>query len=205
MVDLGISPGSRFNRTILAVLATASIGLLCATGARAAASEDDVTRGAPVFFEIRPGQALVYFVNDLYPSEAQVYLDSTAIGILPRKSYTAAIINPGFRLIWGSSEARWYEFKPGWAYLLRLVKAGAMSSAWVTDNPGILGALVVDKNLAYVTTHADILARLRIKAADSYEQAVKRAGTKLALPYRRRFHALDLGEKSPATKQAERP
>jgi hypothetical protein len=205
MVDSGISPGSRFNRTILAVLATVSIGLLCATGARAAASEDDVTRGAPVFFEIRPGQALVYFVNDLYPSEAQVYLDSTAIGILPRKSYTAAIINPGFRLIWGSSEARWYEFKPGWAYLLRLVKAGAMSSAWVTDNPGILGALVVDKNLGYVTTHADILARLHIKAAGSYEQAVKRAGTKLALPYRRRFHALDLGEKSPATRQAERP
>ena len=88
---------------------------------------------------------------------------------------------------------------------MRLVKAGTISSAWVTDNPGILGALVVDKNLAYVTTHAALLARLRIKAADSYEQAVKRAGTKLALPYRRRFHALDLGEKSPATKQAERP
>jgi hypothetical protein len=205
MVDSGISLGSRFSRTILAILATASLGPLCAVGAHAEPSEDDVKRDAPVFFEIRPGQALVYFVNDLNPSQAQVYLDSTAIGIVPRKSYTAAIINPGFRLVWGTSEARWYEFKAGWAYLLRLVKRGALSSAWVTDNPGMLGALVADKKLAYVTTHADILARLRAKAADSYEQAVKRAGTKLALPYRRRFHALDLGDKSPATRQAERP
>ncbi len=205
MVDSGSSLRSRFTRTILVILATASLVLLCAPGTHAGPREDDVTRDAPVFFEIRPGQALVYFVNDLYPSEAQVYLDSTAIGILPRKSYTAAMVNPGFRLIWGSSEARWYEFKAGWAYLLRLVKAGSLSSAWVTDNPGILGALVADKDLAYVTTHADMLARLRAKAADSYEQAVKKAGTKLALPYRRRFHALDLGEQSPATRQAERP
>lgn len=205
MVDSGISLGSRFTRTILVILATASLALLCAPGAFAEPSEDAVTRDAPVFFEVRPGQALVYFVNDLYPGEAQVYLDSTAVGILPRKSYTAAIINPGFRLVWGSSEARWYEFKAGWAYLLRLVKAGTLSSAWVTDNPGILGALIADKNLAYVTTNADMLARLRTRAADSYAQAVKKAGTKLALPYRRRLHALDLGDKSPATRQAERP
>ena len=205
MVDSGTLVGSRFSRTILIILATAAIGLLCAPSAYAELREDKVTRDAPVFFEVRPGQALVYFVNDLYPGEAQVYLDSTAVGILPRKSYTAAIINPGFHLVWGSSEARWYEFKAGWAYLLRLVKAGTLSSAWVTDNPGILGALVVDKNLVYVTTNAEMLARLRARATDSYGQAVKKAGTKLALPYRRRLHTLDLGDESPATLQAQRP
>lgn len=202
MVDIEALSGSRFARSIVAVLAATLLG---ATDAYAAPSEDAVTRDAPVFFKTRPEQALVYFVNDLYPGQAEVYLGNTAIGIVPRKSYTAAIVNPGFRLVWGSSEARWYEFKAGWAYLLRLVKAGTLSSAWVTDNPGILGGLVADKALAYVTTRASTMARLRVKAQESYEKAAKRAGTELALPYYKRFHVLDLGDESPATQQAQRP
>ena len=203
MVDIEALSGSRFTGSIVAILAAALLAGV--TDARAASSEDDVTRGAPVFFKTRPEQALVYFVNDLYPGQAEVLLGNTAIGILPRKSYTAAIVNPGFRLVWGTSEARWYEFKAGWAYLLRLVKAGALSRAWVTDNPGILGALVADKELAYVTTRANTLARLRTKAQASYEKAAKRAGTELALPYHKRFHVLDMGDRSPTTWQAQRP
>jgi hypothetical protein len=191
------------TRTMFAVWVACLIGAGAITGARAEPSDDYVMSDTPAFFETRPSQALIYFVNDLSGGKAQIYLDDTAIGILPWKSYTAAIVNPGFRLIWGSSEARWYEFKAGWAYLLRLVKVGALSSAWVADNPGMLGALVVDKKLAYVTASADSLSRLRARAAHDYHSAVKRAGTKLALPYRKRYHTLDLNGRSPATQQAQ--
>jgi hypothetical protein len=175
-----------------------------ATGnAQAEPGDDYITSDTPAFFDTRPSQALIYFVNDLSGGKAQIYLDDTAIGILPWNSYTAAIVNPGFRLIWGSSEARWYEFKAGWAYLLRLVKVGGLASAWVTDNPGIIGALVVDKKLAYVTTSADSLSRLRARAVHAYPSAVKRAGTELALPYRKRYHTVDLNGRNPAAQQAQ--
>jgi hypothetical protein len=187
--------------------ATLAVWLLCLAGttkvAQAEASDDYVTSDTPAFFETRPSQALIYFVNDLSGSKAQIYLDDTAIGILPWKSYTAAIVKPGFHLVWGTSEARWYEFRAGWAYLLRLVRVGTLSSAWVTDNPGIIGALVVDKKLGYVTTSADSLLRLRARAAHDYHSAAKRAGTELALPYRKRYHTLELDGRSPVSQQAQ--
>lgn len=189
--------------------ATLAVWLLCLAGtgtmksAQAEPSDDYVTSDAPAFFETRPSQALIYFVNDLSASKAQIYLDDTAIGILPWKSYTAAIVKPGFHLVWGTSEARWYEFRAGWAYLLRLVRVGTLSSAWVTDNPGIIGALVVDKKLGYVTTSGDSLSRLHARAAHDYQSAVKRAGTELALPYRKRYHTLDLEGRSPTAQHAQ--
>jgi hypothetical protein len=188
---------------MLALWVACLVGAGATRGAQAEPSDDYVMSDTPAFFETRPSQALIYFVNDLSGGKAQIYLDNTAIGILPWKSYTAAIVNPGFRLVWGSSEARWYEFKAGWAYLLRLVKVGTLSSAWVTDNPGMIGALVADKKLAYVTASADSLSRLRAQAAHDYHSAVKRAGTKLALPYRKRYHTLDLNGRSPAAQQAQ--
>ncbi len=191
------------TRALLAVWMTCLVGAGAMSSTQAEPSDDYVTSDTPAFFETRPSQALIYFVNDLSGAKAQIYLDETAIGIVPWKSYTAAIVNPGFRLIWGSSEARWYEFKAGWAYLLRLVKVGTLSSAWVTDNPGIIGALVVDKKLAYVTPSADSLSRLRTRAAHDYQSAVKRAGTELALPYRKRYHTLELNGRGPASQQAQ--
>lgn len=191
------------TRATLAVWALCLIGAGAMRSAQAEPSDDYVTSDTPAFFETRPSQALIYFVNDLSGSKAQIYLDNTAIGILPWKSYTAAIVKPGFHLVWGSSEARWYEFRAGWAYLLRLVKVGTLSSAWVTDNPGIIGALVVDKKLGYVTTSADSLSRLRARAAHDYQGAVKRAGTELALPYRKRYHTLDLEGRSPTSQHAQ--
>ncbi|MFQ5935001.1 MAG: hypothetical protein ACE5LB_01140 [Acidiferrobacterales bacterium] len=191
----------RIRRVIPSFLATLFLTL---GAAHSAADEPSFKRNDPVFFDTRPAQALVYFVNDLYAGEAHVYIDNTAIGILPWKSYTAVVADPGFRVVWGTSEARWYEFKPGWAYLLRLVKVGALSRAWVTDNPGIIGALVADKKLTYVTTQTDALARLQERAQHKYRDALKAAGAELALPYRRRLHALDLKGQPPASLQAER-
>jgi hypothetical protein len=62
----------------------------------------------------------------------------------------------------------------------------------VTDNPGMVGALVVDKKLVYATPSAQALAHLQAKAADRYNGALKAAGSELALPYGKRFHALEL-------------
>lgn len=190
------------TRALLAAWITC-LGSSATGSAQALANEDYITSDTPAFFDTRPSQALIYFVNDLSGGKAEIYMDDTAIGILPWKSYTAAMVNPGFHLVWGTSEGRWYEFKGGWAYLLRLVKIGALSSAWVTDNPGIIGALVVDKKLAYVTTSADSLSRLRARAAHAYQSAVKRAGTELALPYRKRYHTLDFNGRAPASQQAQ--
>lgn len=191
------------TRAALAVWLLCLAGAGAMKGAQAEPGDDYVTSDTPAFFETRPTQALIYFVNDLSGGKAQIYLDDTAIGILPWKSYTAAIVKPGFHLVWGTSEARWYEFRAGWAYLLRLVKVGTLSSAWVTDNPGIIGALVVDKKLGYVMTSADSLSRLRARAAHDYRSAVKRAGTELALPYRKRYHTLELDGRSPASQHAQ--
>ncbi|MFQ6021994.1 MAG: hypothetical protein ACE5NW_04680 [Acidiferrobacterales bacterium] len=184
----------------LVFVALSSLLVITPSHAREAYTKSD----SPVFFNIDPDRALVYFANDLLRGTAYVYLDSTPVGFVPRKCYTAAMVNPGFRLVWGTGEAKWYEFRAGWVYLLRLVRVGTLSSAWVTDNPGMIRALVVDKQLSYVITHNDRLTRMRAKAEARYKNALKRAGSELALPYYKRLHTLDLKGKSPASMQAER-
>jgi hypothetical protein len=180
-----------------------ALPLLAAPHSRAQAS-GAYTAHPPVFFELRRDRALVYLVNDLSDGTARVYIDSAPIGFLPRRSYTAAMVEPGFRLVWGTAEPTWYEFKAGWAYLLRRVRLSPLAHAWVADNPGIIGALVADKRLSYVTTDRETLTRQQIRAQKAYRNALKRAGSELALPYRKRFHTEDLAGQSPATLQAER-
>lgn len=191
---------SAYLATLLLLFST----VLCIAPSHSLADDAYIKSKTPVFFDVESTRALVYFVNDLFDGTAHVYLDSTAIGFLPRQTYTAASVAPGFRLIWGTSEARWVEFKPGWTYLLRLVKVGTLSHAWVTDNPGSIRVLVLDKQLTYVATRESERARLQAKVDSRYQDAIKRAGTELALPFSKRFHTLDLGGKSPATVRAER-
>ncbi len=158
----------------------------------AAGATTHVTGSATGLFVPPPGRALVYFVNDLHPGEARVYVDHRAIAILPWNTYTAVVLRPGVHLLWGTSEARWHEFRGGWIYLLRLVKVGPLSTAWVVDNPGSVGALVADKQLSYVVSAAAILARMQTQAEAGYKSALKAAGDTLALPRRPRSYALDL-------------
>ncbi|GMQ90443.1 MAG: hypothetical protein BMS9Abin10_0821 [Gammaproteobacteria bacterium] len=186
-----------------------TVALLCVLLLAPAAASRAQTNGAyathpPVFFDVRRDRALVYLVNDLTDGTARVYIDGAPIGFLPRQSYTAAMVDPGFRLLWGTAGPKWYEFKAGWAYLLRLVRMGALARAWVEDNPGIIAALVADKRLRYVTTDRETLARQRLKAEKAYREALKRAGNEFALPYRRRFYTADLQRQPTAALQAER-
>ncbi|MFQ5757556.1 MAG: hypothetical protein ACE5H7_15880 [Acidiferrobacterales bacterium] len=177
--------------------------LLVAPHSRAQAS-GAYTAHPPVFFKLRHDRVLVYLVNDLSDGTARVYIDTVPIGFLPRRSYTAAMVEPGFRLVWGTSEPKWYEFRAGWAYLLRRVRLSPLAHAWVADNPGIIRALVADKGLSYVTTDPETLTRQQLRAQKTYRDALQRAGSELALPYRKRFHTQDLAGQSPAMLQAGR-
>jgi hypothetical protein len=124
MAQLQIRLGRCCDRRVVCTALAALLSVLLSTAAtRTLAADPQVTGQTPVFFDRQPNRALVYFVNDLYSAEAQVYLDNRAIGILPRKSYAAVMVQPGYRLIWGTSAARWHEFRAGRTYLLRLVKA----------------------------------------------------------------------------------
>ncbi|MFQ5994967.1 MAG: hypothetical protein ACE5K1_07710 [Acidiferrobacterales bacterium] len=150
---------------------------------------------SPVYFKAASNRALVYFVNDLTDETVRVHVDGVAIGYLPTGAYTAASVRPGPRLVWGTSTARWHRFKPGWTYVLRLVSVGAIARAWASENPGMIGALVADKGLVYVTTDRRTLERLQTHAAKAYRDALTEAGDQFALPHQRRFHRLDPGGK----------
>lgn len=178
--------------------------LLCTLSGGSAGETPGAHGSPPALLAAPPERALVYFVNDLYPGETHIYFDDKAVGILPWNSYTTAFVVPGVRLVWGTSEARRYEFKAGWAYLLRLVKVGPFATAWAVDNPGIVGALVADKKLAYVTTDTDALTRMSATAEARYGSAAKAAGPALALPFQRRFHTLELPEKRGRAARAAR-
>lgn len=178
---------------------------LCPVGANAADVMSPANGSATTGLSTAPsGRALVYFVNDLHPGEAHVYVDDRAIAILSWNTYTAVLVRPGVHLVWGSSEARWHELKDGWTYLLRLVKLGALSTAWVVDNPGSVGALVADKQLRYVITDAGVRNRMQAQAEGGYENAARAAGEMLALPRRPRSYALDLPRKGRPAQRAGR-
>lgn len=177
---------------------------LCPAGAHAAGAIPHVNNSTTSLFAAPAGRALVYFVNDLHPGEAHVYLDDRAIAILSWNTYTAVVVPPGVRLVWGTTEARWHEFKEGWIYLLRLVRVGALSTAWAVDNPGSVGALVVDKQLTYVSADGATHARMQAQAEAGYKNAVKAAGDVLALPRHPRSYALDLPRRQPPAQRAGR-
>ncbi len=177
---------------------------LCPAGLHAAGAIPHVNNSTTSLFAAPPGRALVYFVNDLHPGEAHVYLDDRAIAILSWNTYTAVVVRPGVHLIWGTTEARWHELKEGWTYLLRLVKVGALSTAWAVDNPGSVGALVVDKQLSYVAADVATRARLQAQAKAGYRNAVKAAGEVFALPRHPRSYALDLPRRQAPAQRAGR-
>lgn len=161
-----------------------------------------IKSGPPKLFKTNPDKALVYFVNDFSRGDAHVYVDSAPLGYVPRATYTAALLEPGVRLIWGTADAKWYELQPGSLHLLRLVKVSGRSRVWVADNPGDIRELLLRKKLAYVTTSKQGRAQLRAKAGDKYKNALKRAEGKLALPYQKGFYALDLEGDQPTSAKA---
>jgi hypothetical protein len=158
-----------------------------------------IKSGPPKLFKANPHKALVYFVNDFTRGDAHVYVDRAPLGYVPRAAYTAALLKPGVRLIWGTTDAKWYDFRPGSVHLLRLVKVSGRSRVWVADNPSDIRELVLRKKLMHVTTSKQGLAQLQAKVGNNYKTALKRAEDKLALPYQKGFHALDLEGNQPTS------
>lgn len=177
------------------------IAVLFSVAGVAFADNAAIKSGPPKLFKTNPDKALVYFVNDFSRGDAHVYVDRAALGYVPRAAYTAVLLQPGVRLLWGTADAKWYDFRPGSVHLLRLVKVSGRSRVWVADNPKDIRELVLRKKLAHVTTSKQGRAQLRAKAGDKYKSALKRAEGELALPYQKGFHALDLeGEKPTSAK-----
>jgi hypothetical protein len=80
----------------------------------------------PVFLEVHPDHALVYFARPdftrLIPEGTfKVFVDSTPTGWLPQRSYMAAQVDPGSRVVWGPMDARQrFDFQAGKTYFLIL-------------------------------------------------------------------------------------
>lgn len=120
--------------------------------------------------EASPKAALVYFLNP-WKGGATVLLEEEPFAILPERSYLAAQIVPGTRLIWGwrsgrtASNSEWFEFRAGRTYVLYLpgaeaswgrVRAGA-SLGWLLETTE---ALSQAQTLRYANPTEDDLESL---------------------------------------------
>ncbi len=80
--------------------------VLFAVAGVAFADNTAIKSGPPKLFKTDPNKALVYFVNDFSRGDAHVYVDRGPLGYVPRAAYTAVLLEPGVRLIWGTADAR---------------------------------------------------------------------------------------------------
>ena len=162
----------------------------------AVAAEDKyVKSGEPVFPEVQPGHALVYFVRpggtaQLFDwSTFSVFLDDKPVGFLPRHSYLAVQVEPGRRLLWRAMghDSTWYAFEAGKTYLLLLAERTVYSGniryeerAWGSGDPADVRSLVTAKKLSYVTQTEEGMAKLREEIAKEYPKVRKNAPTAAA-------------------------
>ncbi len=176
---VGLRHLARFHQSVRVLSLTSAYVLLLLLASPAWPGEKYVKSDSPVFLEATPDRALVYFVEPSpQPGTVKVYLDKTPIAFLPRKSYTAVRVEPGYRLVWGRTNSEWIEFKRGRTYLLLYIQTGQSSSAWFMENPEFIHPLVLQRKLAHVTTPEAGLERLRAKLENKYKKALKQAGSK---------------------------
>ena len=91
----------------------------------------------PMFLEPRPDRAVLYIARteapkiNLFPSVLKVFLDTTPVGYLRNRSYLAAYVEPGTRLLWGPDpgEPLWVELAAGKTYMFRLDELWRSSGA----------------------------------------------------------------------------
>ena len=127
----------------------------------------------PFPFKPEPGRALVYFASVATPLNIKVNVGAEAVGVLPKKSYLGASVEPGVHLVWGSvhKQKEWFEFEADKTYFLL-----DLSVQWFLENPAALPAWIEREDLKPAhTAHAD-LEKLKKKAAKKYKKAVERAG-----------------------------
>ncbi len=123
--------------------------------------------------------ALLYIFresNMRWSGKRDVYMDETPIALLPRLSYTTAITEPGWHLMWGDVRPEWFEFQGGRTYLLRILDAGTSGKdQWFLGDASQIPQGISAFNLQHVVLMEESLAKLR-KKLDKYARARKRAG-----------------------------
>ncbi len=169
---------------------TLSIFLLLGMAYAAHASEYYTVSESAVLLPVKPDRALLYFVRVGHTSPDdlhKVFVDETPIGFLPDDAYTAAFVEPGLRLIWGSNASEWFSLSAGRTYLLRAHKAPAV---WLLDEPTRIRELANEFKLTHVTVTEAGLAALGHERLKKYKKLRKRN-------WRRYQKALREAEQSP--------
>jgi hypothetical protein len=163
------------------------------------AAKKYVKSESPVFPEVEPDRALVYFVRggDAPPLQGgtfKVLLDETPIGHLGRRTYIAVQVEPGRHIAWGPKECdpTWFEFRAGYEYLVRLTETWSIysyqsnsqtitrvdhqSTSWnVSDSEGIKSIVRTEK-LTHLTPTDSGLSKLRKEVAKKFEEVKLAAG-----------------------------
>jgi hypothetical protein len=140
-----------------------------------------------VFPEVQPDRALVYFARPdftrLIPeSTFKVFADSTPVGWLPQRSYLAAQVDPGSKVVWGPLRAsQRFDFQAGKTYFLILVEQygspnrAVVGASWESGDPAFVRAFVASKKLSYVKPNDEELAKLREEGSKRIGKAEERA------------------------------
>jgi hypothetical protein len=153
----------------------------------AAADDKYVKSKEPEFLEVRPDHALVYFARPefmrmLSLSTFKVFVDTTPAGWLPQRSYLAAHVAPGRRMVWGTarSSGQYFDFLAGQTYLLVLEESYGPpnntlhETSWAAGIPDAVRPFVADKKLSYVSSTEEALAKLRGEAEKDFAKESKR-------------------------------
>jgi hypothetical protein len=152
-------------------------------------AEDKYTKSKePVFFDVQPDHALVYFAR---PNSTRItlnlFVDDKPIGWLPPRSYVSAQLEPGSRVVWqgirkfpgpSSYDSRRFDFQAGKTYLLILVEKydpQFVGSSWESGNPADVQLFVKDQRLVYVKSNEEEMGKLREEAAKRFEKEAKQA------------------------------
>lgn len=141
----------------------------------------------PEFPEGQPDHALVYFARPEFMrmlplSTFKVFVDGTPAGWLPQRSYLAAHVEPGRRMVWGTSRSsgQRFDFVAGRTYLLLLLEnyggpnRALVETSWIAGDPAAIRPLVADKKLSYVSSTEEARSSLRAEAGKDLEKELER-------------------------------
>lgn len=157
------------------------VGLISSSSVLARADERYTVSEHAEAPKVRADKALVYFVvpGSRGFRAQKIYIDKHPIGVVPGNSYTATLVEPGLRLIWGSQRGEWFEFRPGKTYLLDTRGTSAdtflQPPEWFLEHPAAI-AHVEKSELKYVQVTEVGVEKLREKLDHNYEEARRQAG-----------------------------
>lgn len=109
-----------------------------------------------------------------------VFVDDKAVAQLTRFSYVYFEVQPGWHLLWGGSDAEWFEFRSGQTYLVQIREGEGQTpngavGAWRLSPPWNIDERIAALGLERVEPTEESLAELRDELG-GYERVRKRAG-----------------------------